>query len=631
MHPAFTRPLALLLLLSIPTSLVADDRPAAEAVRITREPLVPGEISPFQYGQFVEYLCNLVPSMWAERVHDGSFEGLSPYKVAYLRETDFRERPWYPSAQTNRATFDADRTTKISGEVSRKIAVTGRTPCTVGISQDEVFMEPGKACRFSCYLKQEGVAGTVRVRWHREGRLLAASEFRPSGEWKKYGARLVSSEREGDATLSIEFTGPGMVWIDNASLMPESAVDGWRRDVVEAVAALRPGIIRFGGSALDDANLGEFDWKSTLGDPDKRPPFRAWGGLQPAGAGLEEIVRFCRLVRAEPLICVRTSKRGPEGAAEQVEYFNGNTDTPLGALRAKNGHPEPYRIAYWQIGNEREGAEYEEKLVAFAQAMKKADPSIILMSSYPTPGVVRGAGAFLSYVCPHHYGCHDLAGKAADFAQIRRLLAAEAPERGIRVGVTEWNTTAGDWGPRRAMLWTLENALACARYHNLMHRNADLVVISNRSNLINSFCSGIIQVDNHRLYKTPTYYAQQLYATFAGKRPLKIESTLPMDAGPDLSATLTSGGDAVVLFAVNDSTRELQRTIDLSAFGTSGQTLAAWTLADRDRAGEPDVTNGFGDPERVTPRTSQFRADSPRFDYRFPALSLTVLKWVTEP
>ena len=63
------------------------------------------------------------------------------------------------------------------------------------------------------------------------------------------------------------------------------------------------------------------------------------------------------------------------------------------------------------------------------------------------------------------------------------------------------------------MLWTLENALWCSRYHNLMQRHADLVTIANRSNLINSFCSGIIQTDNHRLYKTPTYYAQQLYAT----------------------------------------------------------------------------------------------------------------------
>jgi Carbohydrate binding domain len=61
---------------------------------ITRERLAAGTISPMQYGQFIEYLCNLVPGMWAEKLDDGSFEGLSPYKFVYLKETDFRERPW---------------------------------------------------------------------------------------------------------------------------------------------------------------------------------------------------------------------------------------------------------------------------------------------------------------------------------------------------------------------------------------------------------------------------------------------------------------------------------------------------------------------------------------------------------
>src|ERR1039458_7908587 len=118
-----------------------------------------------------------------------------------------------------------------------------------------------------------------------------------------------------------------------------------------------------------------------------------------------------------------------------------------------------------------------------------------------------------------------------DFAHLREMLRENAPGRGIKVGVTEWNTTAGDAGPRRAMLWSLANALACSRYHNLLHRQCDLVEIANRSNLINSFCSGIIQTDNHRLYKTPTYYAQQLYATLAGNRPLRVVSALPPNEG----------------------------------------------------------------------------------------------------
>ena len=91
-----------------------------------------------------EYLCDLVPSMWAEKLHDGSFEGLSPYKFAYLRDTDFREKPWYPSGSTNRAQFVRDRDNPVSGLVCQKIAVTGAAPCTVGISQDGIAVQAGK-------------------------------------------------------------------------------------------------------------------------------------------------------------------------------------------------------------------------------------------------------------------------------------------------------------------------------------------------------------------------------------------------------------------------------------------------------------------------------------------------------
>ena len=134
----------------------------------------------------------------------------------------------------------------------------------------------------------------------------------PTGEWTKHRAQLVPSQADTNATLTIEFRGPGTLWLDNASLLPVDAKGGWRADVVEAVKAMRPGIIRFGGSTLDDPNLGEFEWRDTIGDPDHRRPFRAWGGLQPTGPGLEEFVQFCRMVDAEPLICVRVQPPRPE-------------------------------------------------------------------------------------------------------------------------------------------------------------------------------------------------------------------------------------------------------------------------------------------------------------------------------
>ena len=124
--------------------------PSDSPVVITREFLRPARINPYQYGQFIEYLCTMVPAMWAEKLFDGSFEGLSPYKVAYLKETDFRERPWYPSGATNRARFERDESTKVSGERSlQDRTVGGETPCTVSIAQDGIAVagRPGLRLR----------------------------------------------------------------------------------------------------------------------------------------------------------------------------------------------------------------------------------------------------------------------------------------------------------------------------------------------------------------------------------------------------------------------------------------------------------------------------------------------------
>ena len=596
-------------------------------IKVTTDAVCPGTINPYQYGQFIEYLCNLVPAMWAEKVYDGGFEGLTPYKFAYLRETDFREKPWYPSGATNRAEYKREQNKIVSGDYCQRISVTGDTPCTVGISQDGIAVEADKPCTFSCYLRQQGITKVTQVTLHNNGKVLAAGRITSSDRWMKFSIPLVPSATATNATLSISFGGPGTIWIDNVSLMPQDAIGGWRPDVVAAVKALKPGIIRFGGSALDEPGFGEFDWKNTIGDPDKRKPFRAWGGLQPVGPGLEEVVQFCQLVDAEPLLCVRVAGRTPKEAAEQVEYFNGPVTTPMGKLRAANGHPQPYRVKYWQVGNERSGKEYEARLPAFCKAMKELDPSITLMSSYPTAGVIKGAGAYIDYVSPHHYDCGDLAGTEQNLVAAQNLCKSQSPQKPIRLAVTEWNTTAGDWGPKRARLWPLENALACSRYQNLLHRHCDAVEIANRSNLTNSFCSGIIQTDNHRLYKTPTYYAQQLYATFAGNRPIKIESTLSPQFKPDVSATLSADGKTVTLFAINSSLTDISRPIDLTTFGNEGQEVELWTLGDRKRAGEPDVTNSFDEPDRVMPVRSHFAAASGKFEFRFPALSLSVLRW----
>src|SRR5205085_11125771 len=118
-----------------------------------------------------------------------------------------------------------------------------------------------------------------------------------------------------------------------------------------------------------------------------------------------------------------------------VEYFNGPSSTRWGALRARNRHLQPYRIRYWQVGNERQSREYDEDVAEFCRAMKAVDPKIRLLSSFPTAGSLRNAGAYFDYGCPHHYTPNPMACESS-LDSIRQLLEMNASSRNTKVAVT---------------------------------------------------------------------------------------------------------------------------------------------------------------------------------------------------
>ena len=173
------------------------------------------------------------------------------------------------------------------------------------------------------------------------------------------------------------------------------------------------------------------------------------------------------------------------------------------------------------------------------------------------------------------------------FQVLQDQIARYANGRDVRVAVTEWNTTAGWMGLTRGILLTLGNALSCSRYQNLMHRYSGLVEIAIRSNLSDSFGSGIIQPGAGWLYRSPTYHSQALYQRAAGSFAVTIERSNTLVARlrePDLSATLSADGKTLRIYAVN-STAGIRRTkMNLSGIGevTDGQ---VFVLGDRERAG----------------------------------------------
>jgi len=602
----------------------APTRIVVTAKRLSRDP-----ISPLIYGNFMELLSDLVPSMWAEKLDVTSFEFLRTPGEQKLRQSRFtfdpkldpQDRPWQPVGERAHAEWAIDEDRPFSGKASQRIRLA-EGGSEAGIAQDGIFVERDKSYRFVGHFRQQGLAGPVYAELRRKGMLLARRPIEPVGtDWSRRQVELRPTATATDATFVLAITTPGTVWIDRVSLVPADTVDGWRPDAIAAVRAMKPGVIRWGGSTTEG-----YSWKDGVGPWERRVPWanRYWGRVDPNLVGIDEFVAFCRAVDAEPLLCVRFSGQRPADAAEQVDYCNGPASSPMGVLRARNGHPQPYGVKLWQIGNEVGGAAYDATVADFARAMRKADPSVQILASYISERLLANAAGLIDYVSPHHYDCANLQGTEAEIDAYADLIERFAPGR-IKLSVTEWNTTAGDWGRDRRHLWTLQNGLACARYLNLCHRRADLVKIACRSNISNSYCSGIIQTNSHAVYGTPAYHVSKLYAEHAGAYPLALGSECAL-LDLDVSANLSGDGKRLSLAVVNPQREPVTRTIDLSAFAKLSDTAKVWTIADADDTRDPEATNSFARPERIAARSVIVRIPGPSFKHQFPAYSVSVIE-----
>jgi alpha-N-arabinofuranosidase len=184
--------------------------------------------------------------------------------------------------------------------------------------------------------------------------------------------------------------------------------------------SLRSGLYRWPGGNFVSAH----DWRDAIGDPDKRPPTwdPVWRALQPNDIGTDEFMTLCRLTDVEPYITVNSGFGEARSAAEYVEYANGPVTTRMGAMRAANGHPEPYNVKFWNIGNEMWGdwqfgymplRQYQVKHNLFAKAMRKVDPNIILIASGAMPDTMTGSKMSLKLgdkLVPDYLGPADWTG-----------------------------------------------------------------------------------------------------------------------------------------------------------------------------------------------------------------------------
>ncbi len=542
---------------------MVEDRKVA-AISIRPEPMHSGRINPMIYGGFVELLDDLVPGMWAEMLNDRSFEGTGRTRnwMYYTGRPNFSDREWDAND-----TWERDSSAPFVGTCSAKLNPPANRPAK--LSQRGIAAKKGTTYKFSGWFRAESTSAQVKVALKtllpdETWTTLASSEFVvESDEWIKHTVAFVSNGTSEDVIFELDAAG-GTIWADKLSLMPAKNLHGWRQDVVKAIKDQKPGMIRWGGLVVDP---GDYKWKNGIGDRDHRAPFAnwAWGINDSNDVGIDEFLQFCELVDVEPLVCVTTSE-GSESAKELIEYCNGSAESTWGAERCKNGHPAPYNVRYWQVGNELKGKEYTNACTAFCKAIREAQPDALILSSYPTPELLEAVGDQLDYTCPHHY-TPNMDENEKSISEIREMLKRYGLEGKMKVGVTEWNSTGGDPGVERGRLMSLWCGLFAGIYLNFVHRHSDIIDLACRSNITNSFCSGMIQTTLTEVLKTPGYHVLRLYAEHSKPVPLSTEGA---PEGVDISACRSEGKRKTTLFAVNSNKEPVEVAIE-------GDSLAAMT------------------------------------------------------
>ncbi len=600
---------------SINTAVSAES--VAIQVKMEAKDALPGRIDPMLFGNFVELLEDVVPGMWAEMLNDRSFEGVIPAAnwSYYDGRPDFCDRTW----DTN-STWSLETTNVFNGSKCARLSPSSGERAF--ISQSGLAVKKGTEYEFSGYFRADAsvrVTSLLKALLPDGSWMTLASLDLPkfSTDWKKCNVRLKSRGQTDRVVFELSAKGKGSLWADKLSLMPADNVQGWRADVVREIKESRPSVIRWGGSSCDP---GQYRWKDGIGDRDQRTPFlnKVWGRIDPNDVGIDEFCQFCEAVSAEPLICLSFAD-GPQNAADQVEYCNGDSNTKWGARRAANGHPAPYHVKYWQVGNEISGddANYLARFGDFIRLIKKADPAARVMTSFPSQALLTRFGPDIFCVCPHHY-TPDLGACDRDFNEISKMIDSTAGCGAVKIGVTEWNISGGDWGLGRGRQMTLGAALANARYLHVMMRHADKVKLACRSNLANSYCGATIETDASGVLERPSYLVMQLYAQHA--KPVPVQATCA-DKDLDIVACASDDHNSVCLFCVNTKTKPVAISVQDISRGLMPASLA-YSVCDVRAAGQKDIVNSWDAPKRI----STVALPTNEVSITLPALSSTVIE-----
>ncbi len=484
-----------------------------------------------------------------------------------------------------------------------------------------------------------------------------------SREWKKYEVTLTSPREEVKGNLRIFLTSAGPLDLEHISLFPtdtwKGRENGLRKDLVEALDELNPGLFRFpGGCIVEGTDLEtRYDWKKSVGPVENRPlNENRWhytfahrlfpDYFQSYGMGFYELFLLSEDIGAEPLPVVNAGlscqyqNEGehchvPVGelqdyiqdALDLIEFANGDVSTTWGKVRAEMGHPEPFNMKFIGIGNEQWGPEYPARLEKFIEAIRAVYPEIkIIGSSGP-----QAEGEQFEYLWPemkrlkvdlvdeHYYRSPEwFLNQAARYDNYDR--------KGPAVFAGEYASHA------QSRKNNFESALSEAAFMTGLERNADIVHMATYAPLLAhvdawQWRPDLIWFDNLRSVRTPNYYVQKLYAHNAGTNVLPLtmdKKSVTGQEGLYASAVIDTNKKEIIVKVSNVS--DAKKEIRISLEGLGRRTKIGSEAERVVLKGKGEMENTLDNPNVIVPVSSTVTVDGTVLQATADAGSFNVYK-----
>ncbi len=436
---------------------------------------------------------------------------------------------------------------------SQRVTTTTKS----GLMQGPQYIVKGE--KYIGYIYAKG-NGTLSVELQDNGKTVAKQKIGTlSADWKKYEIEM-KPEVSADSGCFAICVENGMVQVDEVSLTTQSgkALGGFRPDVFNAVKDLHPTCLRWPGGGY----AAQYDWRWGIGKQEERRRWDHWMWMDydQNCFGTDEYIRFCREINSEPVIVVSVGFERPaeefdsllQNAVNWLRYCNEPATGEWGSKRAKNGHPEPYNVKYWEIDNEmwEMGIEkYEHCVREYSKAMRKLFPDIKIIvcgGFQEDEQFIKRSGKYFDYMSLHHYEQQNgyATGPKRLGEQYDRYAKwiSEGPNPNIKLFISEWNLNSIDW---RTGLFAGEFLNMCEQKDVVAMGAAALFIRRTDSPDWNN---AFINFDYKDLFVAPNYQVTNLWFDHFSRYRLAYSG---QTGDVSINTTMSENGSDVIVKVVN--------------------------------------------------------------------------------